>query len=252
MYNSEKCVSCMRCASICPNGCHTLGKNGHIFDRNGCIGCGSCVSPLCEALELSGTDISEDDILSEVIKDRAFYESSGGGLTLSGGEPLSQGEFCIELLKKAKALRLHICMETCGYSSIQLMKRATEFVDVFLFDYKETNSLLHRKYTGVDNTIIFRNLAILDKMKKNVVLRCPIIPTLNDRAEHIDGIADTANRFSCISEIVIEPYHTLGVGKYHRLSRRYALTDVDEPSEDDINRFVSILETKTMIKITKA
>ena len=252
MYNPEKCVGCMRCASVCPNGCHALGKNGHIFKRDGCVACGDCISPLCDALELSGKDVSADEILAEVLKDKAFYESSGGGLTLSGGEPLSQGEFCIELMKKAKAEGINICMETCGYSSPELMSRAAELVDTFLFDYKETNPILHRDYTGIDNKVILDNLALLDRMGKKVVLRCPIIPTLNDRDDHIVGIAQTANRFSCISEIVIEPYHTLGVGKYTRLGLAYDLTDISEPSEEDINRIISRLRVHTSKKISKA
>ncbi len=252
MYDPKKCVGCMRCADVCPNGCHTVGKNGHVFKRDLCVSCGDCISPLCDALELSGKDVSAEEILTEVLKDKAFYDSSGGGLTLSGGEPLAQGEFCIELMKKAKAEGLHICMETCGYSSPELMARAAELVDVFLFDYKETDPTLHRDYTGADSKVILDNLALLDRMKKQVVLRCPIIPTLNDRVEHILGIAHTANRFSCISEIVIEPYHTLGMGKYLRLGTAYELTDISEPSDEDIDSIISMLKLRTSVKISKA
>ena len=102
LYDSAQCVNCLRCVKRCPNGCHTLQDGHHAFDRTACIACGACTSPLCNALLLSGTEMTAEDVLKEVLKDRTFYEKSGGGMTLSGGEPLLQASFAQELLRAAK------------------------------------------------------------------------------------------------------------------------------------------------------
>lgn len=251
MYDAEKCVDCLRCTRVCPQSCHAAEQGKHVFDRSKCIACGKCVSPLCGALELSNREMSADEVLEEVLKDRLYYENSGGGLTLSGGEPLFQAEFCLELLEKAKSYGLHVCIETCGFASSALMRRVCEFVDIFLFDYKETDPQRHREYTGVDNQIILDNLALLDSLGKNIILRCPIIPKLNLRDEHILGIADVAERFDNITEVVIEPYHTLGTGKYKRLGKEYTLSHLSELKSDEAEYCVETLKKHTAKRVTK-
>ena len=225
-YQADRCVHCLRCVPACPQGCHTRTDRRHHFDRTACVSCGKCCSPLCEALELAGTKRTVEDLLEEIRKDALFYENSGGGLTLSGGEPLLQADACAVLLRRAKEYGIHTCIETCGYASGEALEKTIPWTDLYLFDWKESDPVRHKKYTGVDNRRILENLTRLDAAGKEIVLRCPIIPSVNDRSDHLTGIAALASRFPSIREIVLEPYHTLGVGKYERLGREYRLPDV--------------------------
>ena len=123
----------------------------------------------------------------------------------------------MEILKKAKENGLHTAIETCGFTSADRIKEISKYVDLFLFDYKETNSELHKKYTGIGNEAILRNLSLLNDMGKRIILRCPIIPGCNDRKEHFEGIYNVANKFENVLHIELEPYHPLGESKYESL-----------------------------------
>ena len=164
----------------------------------------------------------KDEVLKEIVKDKPFYENSGGGVTLSGGEPLAQYDFSLELLKKAKENGIHTTIETCGYAEKSKILEIAKYVDLFLFDCKETDQELHKEYTGFDNKIIPENLKALSDAGSKIILRCPIIPGFNDRAEHFKGISETAEKFIGIEHIEIEPSHPLGESKYSALGRKYA------------------------------
>ena len=199
-----------------------------MFYKDKCTKCGSCVNVtvndsdfVCinDAKEICGKEISSDEVIKEVLKDEIFYQNSGGGITISGGEPFYQFDFSLELVKKAKENELHTAIETCGFVKNSNLKKIAEFVDLFLYDYKETNSEKHKNFTGVDNTVIIDNLSFLNNINKDVILRCPIIKGCNDRREHFEGIAEIANRYKNILHIEIEPYHSLGEGKYSALGK---------------------------------
>lgn len=217
MFYKDKCVNCGRCAVVCGNGCHSFDNGVHKFERINCVKCFACTQTGCEALEKVGREITTDKVIDEVLKDKIFYDNSGGGITLSGGEPLCQFDFSLEILKKAKENKLHTAMETCGFTSVDRIKEISKYVDLFLFDYKETNSELHKKYTGIGNEAILRNLSLLNDMGKRIILRCPIIPGCNDRKEHFEGIYNVANKFENVLHIELEPYHPLGENKYTSL-----------------------------------
>lgn len=220
MFYEEKCIGCGRCVLLCKNRCHAVENGIHVFDRSRCEGCFECVGVGCGALEAVGQKISSDEVLSEVIRDKLFYCNSGGGVTLSGGEPLMQTEFSAEILKKAKENGIHTAVETCGFAVVEKIRQISEYTDLWLYDYKETNPKLHKEFTGVDNELIINNLKLLNEMGKKVILRCPIIPDYNDRYEHFDGICGIANRLENILKVEIEPYHTLGKEKYVALARK--------------------------------
>lgn len=243
MFYEDKCVSCGRCVSLCKMGCHTLQNGVHMFDRGNCSRCFKCVEIGCGALEKAGQSISSEEVIDEVLKDKIFYDNSGGGITLSGGEPLFQIDFALDLLKMAKELGLHTVIETCGFTSEKNMKKAAEYVDLFLFDYKETDSRLHKEFTGVDNSVILKNLELLDSLKKKIILRCPVIPGYNDRQEHFKGICSVANRFDSILHIELEPYHSFGEGKYSSLGRK-SLNAV-MPSEEEKNSWITEIKKNT-------
>ena len=252
LYDSAQCVNCLRCVKRCPNGCHTLQDGRHAFDRTACIACGACTSPLCNALLLSGTEMTAEDVLKEVLKDRTFYEKSGGGMTLSGGEPLLQASFAQELLRAAKEAGIHTAVETCGFVPKEALLRTAPLIDLYLFDCKETDPARHKAYTGVDTETILQNLNVLSELGKRIILRCPIIPTLNDRTEHLHGIAELANACPAIEEIAVEPYHSFGASKYGRLGREYTLGDIDPPSEETVSLWIGEIRRHTKVTVKKA
>ena len=203
------------------------------------------------ALETVGEEKTVEEVLHEVMKDKAFYDNSGGGITLSGGEPMMQFDFTYELLKASKENNLHTCIETCGYSKPDYYKKIADMVDIFLFDYKESNSDRHKEYTGVDNKLILENLRMLDDLGCNIILRCPIIPTINDRDEHLSKIAETANSLKNVSEINIEPYHPLGSGKSDMLGKEYALRDLTFPEDATVEKWIAFIADKTDVPVKK-
>ena len=243
MFYADKCTACGRCATVCPNNCHSFDGGVHRFERSRCIKCFKCTETGCDALERVGKEITTDEVIDEVLKDKIFYDNSGGGITLSGGEPIYQFEFSLEMLKKAKENGLRTAIETCGLTSAERIREISEYTDLFLFDYKETNRELHKKFTGVENDIILENLAVINEMKKKIILRCPIIPGCNDKKEHFDGIAEIANKFEHISHIELEPYHSLGESKYISLGsteHTFAL-----PSDEDKDTWLSAVRSAT-------
>lgn len=254
MYTAHKCVSCGKCVRLCPHGCHTVGDGGiHNFDRTACVGCGACTAECySEALSLAGETKSVNEVIAEVLKDKPFYDNSGGGMTLSGGEPMLQFEFTLALLKAAKDAGLHTAIETCGYAKAEEYRAILPFVDVFLFDYKETDREKHRVFTGVYPDRIRENLALLNDCGAHIVLRCPIIPTLNDREDHLIGIAETANAFPAIREINVEPYHPLGNGKSEMLGIDYALRELSFPSDESVKSWIDVISAHTSVPVKKA
>ena len=252
-YNFEKCVGCGRCGNICPNGCHIIEDGRHIYNRDKCTACGECTE-MCftEALETVGETKTVEEVIKEVLKDKDFYENSGGGMTLSGGEPMLQFEFTYELLKRAKEEGLHTCIETCGFTKSENLKKIAPFVDIFLFDFKETDPEKHKEFTGVSNENILENLKMLDCMGCKTILRCPIIPTLNDREDHLNGIAALANELENIIEINVEPYHPLGSSKAAFLNKDYPLSNLTFPANDTVEEWINTISVKTKISVKKA
>jgi len=158
-------------------------------------------------------------VIAEVLRDRAFYETSGGGLTLSGGEPLFQPKFTEALLRMAKADKLHTVVETCGWAEWVRFESLVPWVDLFLFDYKETDPECHQGFTGVDNRLILANLRRLYAAGKPIILRCPIVPGCNDREDHFKGIVQLWQEMPGLAGIEIMPYHRMGADKLDRLGK---------------------------------
>ena len=221
-FSPEKCIGCGDCVALCPNHVHRLEPSGegvvHVLDRDRCRLCGACASAcVAGATEMVGRDLSVADVLREVLEDRAFYGPSGGGLTLSGGEPMLQFDFTAALLRAAKEQGLHCCVETSGFAPPRHFESLLGLVDLVLYDYKETDPERHIEYTGVPNDLILENLRGLYAWGAKIALRCPIIPGCNDRDDHFAGIAALARQMPNLEGIDLVPYHPLGRGKIERL-----------------------------------
>ena len=225
MFDASRCIGCAECASACVRGGHIFTEDGHGYAREKCTACGECADKCYSgAIELAGREMEAEEVIAEVLRDVAYFKDSGGGLTLSGGEPLYQGSFACELLKLAKENGLSTCVETCGFASRETLKKAAEYTDIFYFDYKATGEEKHKELCGTSNAVILENLALLDSLEKSVTLRCPIVPTLNDTEEHITGIAETARIHTSVKEVHLEPYHRLGIMKSEKLGEDSAFS----------------------------
>jgi pyruvate formate lyase activating enzyme len=169
-----------------------MGADGsHRIDREACALCGACINACTGALEMCGKEMTVEQILDEVVRDESFYRNSGGGMTVSGGDPLFCPDFTLALVKGAKERGLHVCIETSGHAAWEHIEVLLPYVDIFLGDVKESNSDRHKQFTGVGNERILDNLERLDRAGTRIILRCPIVPTFNDREEHLRAIGVT-------------------------------------------------------------
>ncbi|HEO72517.1 MAG TPA: glycyl-radical enzyme activating protein [Candidatus Hydrogenedentes bacterium] len=217
-FSPGLCIDCGACFERCPEGAHVVEGGMHTLDRGRCAVCFGCVETCCaDALEQVGRECDVEEVLNEVMRDMPFYRESGGGMTLSGGEPLVQLDFATGLLREAKVRDLHTCVETCGHVAREHVAAVLPNVDIFLFDYKETSPERHREWTGQSNNRILENLRFLDDAGATLVLRCPIIPTLNLREDHLEGIALLAGSLRNCRAVHVMPHHALGESKRERL-----------------------------------
>ncbi len=214
----DKCIGCGACIKHCPHGANLIDTDGHhVIDRNRCQICGLCTEQCyAGALEIVGKKMSVQEVMEQVDRDASYYNTSGGGMTLSGGEPTMQVDFSEALLKAAKEKGYNNCVETCGQCDWQKLARLLHLTDWFLFDWKESDPERHKQYTGVDNRLIEENLTQLSEAGARIILRCIIVPGLNDRTDHFEKIAGLQTNLSGISGVEIMPYHQLGESKNRR------------------------------------
>lgn len=237
MFKPTTCVSCGSCVPVCPQKIHSISPSGeHIIDRDiDCIGCGQCVEACVpDALKVAGQQVPISELLEYVEQDRAFYEQSGGGVTLGGGEVTSQPEAAINLLQACKQEGLHTAIETCGYTKKETILRFAEYVDLFLFDLKHIDPDRHFELTGVRNEMILENMEELIMKRKHVKVRMPMLKGINDSEAEIRGVIEFLKpfkEFKNFEGIDLLPYHKLGVNKYVQLGMDYPIEG--DPSLDD-------------------
>lgn len=237
MFNGSKCIGCGDCAEACPAGCHVMQDGMHSYSREACTDCGRCADACCcAALTIAGKKMEAEEVMKTVLRDAAVYRENGGGLTVSGGEPFMQADFAIALFRLAKEAGISTCVETSGYADPAKFREAAAYVDTFLFDYKATGEDMHRMLCGVGQERILGNLAALDELGGTVVLRCPIIPGLNDIPSHFDGIARVAREHACVREVQLEPYHRLGISKAKQLGTAAAY-EGQPPSKEEMAEY---------------
>ncbi|HEY0867131.1 MAG TPA: glycyl-radical enzyme activating protein [Fimbriimonas sp.] len=242
-YDESQCVGCFECVAVCTEGAHSIREGRHALDFSKCQACGKCVE-VCEggALRMIGREHTVDEVMAEVRKDAAFYRRSGGGVTLSGGEPMAQFEFSREILEAARREGIHTCLETSGASSWDRYQAVAPSVDLFLFDYKASGAERHRALTGAGNGLILQNLAKLAASGARIVLRCPLVPGVNDDRAHLSAIADLAARLQ-LAGVEVMAYHDLGIAKGARVGHSNGLTTVQPPSPEVQERWISSLRS---------
>jgi glycyl-radical enzyme activating protein len=213
-YFDETCVQCGLCRQTCGNKAHEVIKGTHTIDYNSCERCGRCVEACnSRALKIVGKEMSVAEVMAEVVPDIDFYKRSNGGVTLSGGEPLTQFEFASELLKSCKEFGINTCVDTSGFAASSSFKQLFPYIDMLHFDYKITGSALHKKYTGVTDELILANLELAYHSGTPVILRCPIIPGINDTELHFKAIKRLDEKYPDLKGIELLPYHAMGNSK---------------------------------------
>lgn len=238
MYDSLKCMNCKQCYSVCNNSCHMFEDGIHRVDFSGCEACGKC-SSICpeEAIKVVGKNTSAEEISKEVERDAVFYQTSNGGVTVSGGEPMYQPEFVCELLKLCKEKGIHTAVETSGFANEAALKTVLKYCDLVLFDIKETDEKNHKKFTGVPLSPILKNLNMINEMGVPFIIRLPIIPGLNDREEHFCKVKEIVGNMHSCKGVEVMPYHSLGKYKYEQLQKEYLCSAVNEPDGETVNKW---------------
>ncbi|ATW28905.1 hypothetical protein DCMF_25710 [Candidatus Formimonas warabiya] len=241
VWYGGKCIGCLSCVEACPHQALKATAQGIVIDRERCVCCGTCTD-LCPtlALEKLGKEMTVEQVLAEVEKDRVFYEESGGGVTLSGGEPLSQKEFAVEFLKRCKELGYHTAVDTSGFVPEEVFDAVLPYVDLFLYDIKHLDDEVHRKYMKAPVAPIQHNLRHIVKKGAQVWIRVPLVPTINDAPEHIRRIGALMQDLG-LKEIYLLPYHKMAEAKYHRLCLPYTVSHIEEPTAEQMQELADIL-----------
>lgn len=250
MFNDEKCTKCGLCESKCPSKSIIIENEHVINDYSNCKLCEKCID-FCvnNAREMVGKEYTVKELVKEIEKDRVFYEESGGGVTLSGGEVMTHADYVEELVKRCHRKGISVAVDTCGYAPFENFERILEYVDIFLYDIKLINSQYHEKYTGKPNEKILDNLRKLSEKGAKINLRIPLIEGINTDDDNIKGIIDFIKDLN-ISKVNLLPYHDIGKGKYKRLKMEYVEDLMTTPSDDRLEEIKLLFEqNKYKVKI---
>lgn len=242
MIREDRCIRCGDCIKLCKNGAISEHEGRIVTSRDLCRKCGECITTCyAEAREIVGSEMCVSDVMQELEKDVVFFDESGGGVSFSGGEPLLQHEFLLALLESSKLKGLHTVVDTTGFAHPGVLERIVPFVDLFLYDLKTLDEKKHKEYTGVSNRLILENLERLAHWRKDVIVRIPIIPGVNDSSNDIVQIGEFIARIGGIREVQLLPYHQTGLDKYRRLGLDYQMPETIPPSPDRMNEIASEL-----------
>lgn len=193
--------------------------------------------------KVAGRDVTVREVMEEVVKDYPYYRRSGGGMTLSGGESFFQPEFAYALFASSKDMGINTAIETTSFTKFETIEKISPYIDYYMMDIKHIDSDKHKAFTGVPNEIILENAKKLSKIRDEIIVRVPVIPTFNDTEEEISKIAEFASSLSAVSQIHLLPYHRLGMDKYQALGREYTLNHIEPPSEEKMNILKQVAES---------
>jgi len=244
LYDKDKCTLCKTCISVCPEKAIKIENNKLITDPEKCNYCGKCeIYCIAGARQIVGKEYTLDELMTEVLKDKVFYEQSNGGVTVSGGEPLLHEDFLFEFFKKLKNENIHTAVDTCGAVKFETIEKISKYTDIFLYDIKLMDDEKHIKFTGTSNKLILDNLKKLSLIHNNINLRMPIIEGVNSNEEDILKTIDFIEGLN-ISKINLLAYHDIAKHKYRKLDIEYQDEKMAKPSDEKLLIFKNMFEKK--------
>ena len=244
-HRDSLCTKCGRCVDVCPTKAISIDDKGIAINRHLCTNCGECLK-VCTpgAVKIFGEKMSTVEVFQQVKKDADFYRNSGGGITVSGGDPLSQPDFVAALFRLCLDKGIDTCIETCGLTSIKALEKVLKYTSLVLFDIKLTDPAAHRKWTGRSNETVFRNLGLAVARGIPLVIRVPLIPGINDSEEELRNIARrVAGVLKKSGKVDLLPYHKFGVGKYQMLDRKYQLEELATLTDAQVQKARQLFES---------
>lgn len=243
----EKCISCGSCVAVCPNSAITFNQRELCVDENKCILCGKCESE-CPSLAINifGKEYDVDTLVEMLLADKPFFDNSGGGVTLSGGECLYQADFAVQVAKELFERSVSVNVDTCGFVSRKVLERIMPYTDTFLYDIKAIDSNLHKKLTGVDNSVILENLTFLIQSGAKIEIRFPLVQGVN--SEEAEKIGEFLSKFNAPPKIKVLQYHSLAGSRYQALRMENTLPKVTT-TISDVQNAVNTLKSFNLLAI---
>jgi pyruvate formate lyase activating enzyme len=230
MFFPDRCILCGKCVEVCPEEAHLIKEGTHYYDHDKCTSCGRCAeSCYAGVLKITGRVMTVKEVIKEVLKDKIFYEQSGGGITLSGGDAVMQHRFTHALLKRSKLEGLHTALETAANCNWKILASLLPLID----------PEKHKEATNSSNELILYNAQKLSQTPKPLIVRTPVIPGVNDSLKEITAIAQFIKTFPNLQYYELLPFHRFGEGKYHNLGLLYAASHLKAPSKDKMNKLAN-------------
>jgi len=242
-FSPKRCIECGECVGVCPRGLPVPGEAPALGGLDSCLVCGACAETCpSQARQIAGVEMSVSEVIAEIVKDRVFFEESGGGVTFSGGEPLWQPDFLRHLLEASRAKGIHTVVDTCGLVPWDDLESVAAVTDLFLYDIKHMDDETHRRFTGVSNARILSNLRRLGSLHRRIWVRVPVIPGVNDSPENLRAIGQLAAGTEGVEKVCLLPYHPLGEDKLRRQGRQSNLENVGRPTERQMQNLANVVE----------
>lgn len=242
-YVAERCVACGRCFAVCEHGVHSFASGSHTVDFARCVACGRCAE-VCpnDALKIYGREMSVEEIIEVVARDEAYYSTSGGGVTISGGEAMSRYYETLAIACAVKSRGWNLAIETSGFGPAAHFVEMARHVDIFLLDYKVTGEQRYQDLIGMPESMVLANLNALESVGAHVILRCPIIPSYSDDEMHFQRIAELSRR-PCIDHVELLPYHDFGIGKAKSIGSHQYLEGASVPAANEVDAWIERIES---------
>jgi len=244
MEFQARCIGCGACLTVCPQSSVKKTDDGFIIDRSICNHCFRCTDRCyAESKRVVGESYTVEALFKEIAKDKLYYSMYGGGVTFSGGEPLTQPQFLTEIAEKCVENGINVAVESCGYGNFDTFKGALPYINSMFLDIKHIDSDIHKDLTGIGNEVILENIKKITNFGIPITLRTPLIPGFNDTTKNIEGIASFISTLHNVAGYEILPYHNFGESKYKALGIPYSLQGTVAPSDEEVRAFVKCANT---------
>ena len=252
LYSQQDCIRCGTCVQACPENALTFEEDGLLHvDQVLCLSLGHCVmSCPTEALQMAGKAATAGEVWEVILKDKAFYFESGGGVTLSGGEPLNQPAFALSILTICKSAGIHTVIDTSLYAPFRRIEALADVTDLWLCDLKHVDPGKHREFTGVDNALVLENIRLMSSAGYNMTIRIPLIPEFNASAQEIRDMGGFVSQLPQSPPVELLPYHEIGRAKYQKLGLEYPLEAGLSIQEEQVHMYQEILTASGLAVIT--